>query len=86
MTSDAYMNLTPTEELIIDNLVARYRLGENIWTFSSRVRRQVESLAAKGLVNSMNGVIEYTCRASLTELGKQTFMSEEYVPPILRTE
>lgn len=77
------MNLTPTEDLLMDVLAARYRLGENLWTFDSRTRKAAESLEAKGLVNTMHGIVEKTYRASLTEAGKELFLSATYSAPAM---
>ena len=73
--------LTPTESLILDCLAARYRLGENLWTFDSRLQPQMDRLNAAGLVTSMHGIIEKTIRASLTEDGKKAVISKSYTPP-----
>lgn len=57
------------EGLIIDLLVARFRLGDRLWTFetSPSTTRALNSLEKKGLVMLMHGVSERTARASLTE-------------------
>lgn len=73
--------LTPTEDLILGVLAARYRLGETLWTFTSKVERSVESLAARGMVVAMSGVTEKTCRAYLTDEGKAYVLSATYRPP-----
>jgi len=75
-------DLTPTEELIGDVLAARARTGETLWTFDSRLTKQVLHLEEMGLVNVTHGIVEKTLRASLTELGKIRFISESYVPPM----
>lgn len=74
------MKLTPTEELILDVLAARYRLGETLWTFSSRHSKALDSLEAKKLISGMHGITENTLRASLTELGKKYALSSTYTP------
>lgn len=57
------------EGLIIDLLVARFRLGDRLWTFetSPSTTRALSALEKKGLVMLMHGVSERTARASLTE-------------------
>lgn len=76
--------LTPTEDLALNVLVARYRLGEKLWTFESRHKKALEKLQARGLVNLMHGITENTCRASLTEEAKKEHLIPEYEPPIFK--
>jgi hypothetical protein len=83
VTGIAY-DLTPTEDLAMDVLVARWRLGENIWTFSTAHKRVLEKLQSRGYVNVIHGVIENTIRAGLTELGRDLYLVPDYVPPIFR--
>jgi hypothetical protein len=64
------INFTPTEELILDVLQARIRLGENIWNFDSRLKPSIEKLQAKGLVNFKGGNVENTLLAWPTDEGK----------------
>jgi len=77
-------SFTPTQDLILDVLGARYRLGENLWTFDSNLRKQAEQLAARGLVFTTHGIIEHTIRAGLTEAGKAATLSPDYSPPPAR--
>lgn len=77
--------LTPSEDLAIDVLMARYRLGERLWTFESRHKKTLEGLAEKGLVNVMHGIVEKTVRASLTKKGYEEFLAgSSYVSPLER--
>lgn len=76
--------LTPTENLVLEVLVARARLGETIWPFDSQVKRQVMSLQEKGFVHTMSGNVERTIRAYLTDEAIATYLSFDYVPPIAR--
>lgn len=62
-------------------LAARYRLGEHLWTFPSRHKKALRSLASKGLVETLSGVTENTVQAILTERGKSSWLSDTYVPP-----
>lgn len=71
--------MTPTEDLIIQVLTARYRLGENFWTFESRHHKALASLEQKGLINVVHGVIDRTLRANLTDLGKRAFLDSNYL-------
>ena len=63
-------------------LSARYRLGERIWTFDSRHKKAIESLAEKGYAIPMHGIVEKTVRASLTEAGKAEYILDSYVPQV----
>lgn len=76
--------LTPTQYLIMSTLVARYRLGEVIWTFPKEVRKQIEELSSLGLVVSMSGMVEGTVRASLTEGAVKEWISPSYTAPVFR--
>lgn len=75
---------TPTEELFMEVLAARTRLGEHYWTFSNRpaIVKASKSLEGKGLVFLMNGAVERSFRAGLTEKGKDDVIDDEYTPPI----
>lgn len=84
MAIDKWKKLTPTENLILEVLTARYRLGENLWTFDSNVKRAVETLASKGWVIPMGGQVENTVRAALTEEAVGKLLSYDYMPPIVR--
>lgn len=83
MTSDQD-HLTPTEDLILEVLIARHRLGENLWTFDARHKRVIGSLADKGWVTPMHGMVENTVRASLTQAAIDKWVSDAYVPPIFK--
>jgi len=78
--------LTPTEDLVMEVLAARYRLGERLWTFDSRCRPAIRRLAARGLANEIHGMVENTIRASLTDEGRAAYVTADYVPPILRKD
>lgn len=80
MTKSEY-SLTPSEELVLEVLVARHRLGETLWTFDARLTKQIESLADLGYVMPMNGVVEKTVRASLTPVGIKILVSESTFVP-----
>ena len=74
--------LSPTEELIGDVLAARARTGETMWTFDSRLTKQLLHLESLGLISTTHGIVEKTVRAWLTDAGKAHFISESYVPPM----
>lgn len=67
MADKKQLDLTPTEELIIDVLVARFRLGETIWPFDLRNAAALRRLESRGLINRMGGNVENTERVWLTE-------------------
>lgn len=58
---------TPTESLIIDVLVARFRLGTTLWTFDSHVKPTLRRLEEKGLVFTASPITPNTIRAGLTQ-------------------
>lgn len=76
--------LTPMQELVVEVLGARYRLGEHVWTLSSRVRPTLKALAAMGYLGYKSGIVEGTCLAWLTPEGVAKTLDASYVPPILR--
>jgi hypothetical protein len=78
------IQLTPTEDLCLEVLTARYRLGEKLWTFESRHKPALEKLQARGLVSVMHGIVEHTVRASLTEEAKKEYLLDSYEPPIFK--
>lgn len=80
----ALVVLTPSEDLVMEVLAARYRTGERLWTFESRHRRTIDSLADKGLVSPLHGIVENTVRASLTETGIATCLSQGFKIPLVR--
>lgn len=58
---------TPTEALIIDVLVAHFRLGDTLWDFESRNMPALQKLEEKGLIHTNSGVTENTVRAWLSD-------------------
>lgn len=79
MSKYSEADLTPGEALVMEVLAARWRLGESLWTFDIRHGRWLDSLADKGLVQPMHGVVEKTLRAALTDAGKAYYW--DVVPP-----
>jgi hypothetical protein len=79
-------HLTPTQDLVLEVLAARYRLGETLWTFrsNSAIRTAANTLYDLGYITVDNGVTENTFRASLTEKGKKLVLDAAYKPPVLR--
>lgn len=62
---------SPTQELVLEVLAARRRMGEAMWPFdvASSTVKALRQLEAAGLVRIMHGVIDRTVRASLTDDG-----------------
>jgi len=79
------MSVTPTQDLVMELLVARHRLGHNIWTLTANppVKRALVALEDLNLVNWKHGVVEQTYLAWLTDFGRETWMLPGYVAPIL---
>ena len=74
--------VTPTEDLLLEVLVARWREGWALWTFDRRWRRQLESLSTKGYVSEKSGIVERTWLAWLTPAGREWCLSPTYSPPV----
>lgn len=77
-------DLTPSQDLFMEVLSARYRTGERLWTFETRHAKTSQVLEAKGLITTMHGIVEKTFRASLTEAGRSLYLDSEYESPIER--
>lgn len=77
-------HLTPTEDLIMEVLAARDRLGEPFWPFSTKHRAAIRSLSEKGFVNYQSGNVENTLRVGfLNKASREAVLSPSYVPPLL---
>lgn len=74
--------LTPTQDLILDVLAGRYRLGDTLWTFDSRLSPAIDGLSDLGLVQPMHGTVHKTVRASLTEAGIAASMINDFTPTV----
>jgi hypothetical protein len=75
------MKLTPTQDLLLGVLAARYRCGELLWTFESRHKKTIRELAQLGLVMEASGVTENTVRAALTDAGRAIYLIDTYEIP-----
>lgn len=77
--------MTPTEDLLLELLIARHRLGEAVWTVSTTHTRALTLLEDKGLVSFRAGIVEKTYLVSLTAKGIEEFITgSSYTPPILQ--
>jgi hypothetical protein len=74
-------SLPPTQYLILDVLAARYRMGEQVWTFRSDLRPAIVALAKLGLVNELNGITPKSVRARLTNAGQVAVLLDGYEAP-----
>jgi len=72
------ITLTPTEELIMELLQARYRLGENSWSFMNRHMKALNSLEDRGLIAHKSAPVEGARLVWLTDLGYEFLFSREY--------
>lgn len=79
-----FASLTPMQQLVLENLGSRLRLGHSVWTFtsSSALSRTLKTLEARGYVVHISGVVQGTVRASLTEAGQWLILDPAYVPPL----
>jgi hypothetical protein len=78
-------NFTPTQDLILDVLVSRRRLGELIWPFSTELTRQLMQLEGLGWVHILSGQVEGSIRAQLSDAGVKEFIeNSSYESPLMK--
>ena len=77
--------LTPSEDLVLEVLAARYRLGEVVWTFELRHRSAINRLINRSLVETHDSLIPKTIRVSLTATGKLGIFHKDYTAPAFKT-
>jgi hypothetical protein len=68
------IGLSLTEDLVLEVLVARHRLGEPWWPFAPRHRQTLTRLTIKGLVEVDGDRVQFT------ELGRNTLLSPTWKP------
>lgn len=73
--------LPPTQYLISEVLAARWRCGEEAWTFPSRLRWAAAALAEVGLVTVETGSTPRHFRVALTGAGRVAVLDAGYVSP-----
>ena len=78
------IELPPSEDLFMEVLAARARLGETIWTFGNNTAAIARRLEAKGLIHTMHGMVDKTFRAGLTEAGRASWLANDYTSPLAR--
>lgn len=80
---DTLPGLTACQDVLVDLLVARSRLGESFWPISTRLNRTYKILEEKGYVEIMHGHVDGTVRLALTPQAKAKLIENSaYVPPI----
>lgn len=80
------VDLTPTEELMMDVLAARHRLGDTTWTFSTKASPAAQRLERKGLARWKYGIVEKTILVSLTEEGKKEWLRPGFDTEVSKAE
>lgn len=73
--------LTPMQELAMEVLSARHRLGESFWTFESRFRATLRALEDGGLVHIIDGHVAGPVEARLSAAGRLIYVSTNYQSP-----
>lgn len=74
------------EELIMEVLIARWRLGENLWPFNHTkpIVLALQALELKGWVHWKGGVVENTLNVFPTPEGIAHNAGSDYNPPARR--
>ena len=79
MTDAELIDAMPvTQYLIMDTLAARWRLGEEFWTFPRKVMPMLRKLSDEGWVHWQGGVNQGTVVASLTHRGMKATLTPSY--------
>lgn len=78
------LRLTAREDLVLEVLAARHRLGEALWAFESRHTATLNRLADKGLVTVVHGTVRSTVCASLTAEGEEYALHGDDTDPVSR--
>jgi len=70
------------EELIMEVLIARWRLGENLWPFNQNkaIKQALDALEAKGWIWYKGGIVEGTYNVFLETSGVAANASPTYTP------
>lgn len=81
MSDEPY--LTPTQELVMELLAARSRLGECWWTLSKRpaITTAVNALEDMGYVIVMSPQVQNTLRVQITSKGCEAMICPQYTDP-----
>ncbi|MFS0885352.1 hypothetical protein [Aeromicrobium sp. 179-A 4D2 NHS] len=75
---------TPMQELIIETLIARRRLGEQFWTFTRKpaITTALRALENNGWVDVDYGNVENTWRVWLSGSAMKTITWDKYLSPL----
>jgi hypothetical protein len=73
--------LPPTWYLILEVLAARWRLGEDHWTFPTRMLPALRKLAARDLIWWQYATVPRLAFAGLTPAGRDAVLLDTYTPP-----
>jgi hypothetical protein len=84
MADSKEIKLPLTQELIVEVLIARSRLGELLWPFPTSAGKSLKALADREIIGYQSASVEKHYNAWFTESGKKRYLSYNYVPPILR--
>lgn len=76
--SESVDNLTPTEALIMELLQARYRLGENSWSFMNCHMKALNRLEERGFIQHKSAVVAGARLVWLTDLGYERLFLGKY--------
>lgn len=71
--------LPPVQMLIMEVLAARFRLGENCWTFSSKLRPAMKALEGHTFIWYKEGTLSGTLLAGFLPCGLEASLSSSYV-------
>lgn len=69
---------TPTQDLLIEVLAARYRLGHDLWPVDSRHRKALVGLTDEGYASFRGGIVQNTYLAWLTSKGLEYALDDNY--------
>lgn len=74
--------LPPTQQLVLDVLAARYRLGEPFWPVTNWAAPAVAALKRVGLVENMGSAGHGGTRVQLTAAGRERLLHADYRSPV----
>lgn len=81
---DTEAMLTAMENLMLEVLIARYRLGHESWSFDPTMAKQVSTLAKKGYVKELSRKRGEYLHVKLTDEAIAFELGHDYVPPIAK--
>lgn len=80
-----YSNLlTPAENLALEVVAARFRLGHQGWNFDSRHSEALYGLQEKGYIIVQPTDDPRVITAYLTQAGVDAYITPDYIPPIVK--